>query len=65
MKWCETSGRFNYHAISPQCGKQHKVPIGIMFVYCALQHGLEDLVDNLYLSIGMRAVWGGELMGEA
>ena len=41
------------------------VPIGLMFVNSALQHGFEDLVDHLYLSIGLWVVWGGELMGEA
>jgi hypothetical protein len=66
MKWCETSSNFNYRAISPQCGKQHMVPIGLMFVNHALQHGnFEDLVDRLYLSVGLRVVWGGQLVGEA
>ena len=41
------------------------VPIGLMFVNRALQHGFEDLVDRLYLSVGLRVVWGGELVGEA
>ena len=40
------------------------MPIGFMFVNHALQHGLEDLVDYLYLSFGLRIVWGGEAMGE-
>jgi hypothetical protein len=41
------------------------VPIGLMFVDSALQHGFEDFVNNLDLSIGLRVIWGGELMGEA
>jgi hypothetical protein len=41
------------------------IPIGLMFVNSALQHGFEDLVDSLYLSIGLKAVWGGKLVGEA
>jgi len=65
MKWCETSGSFDYCAIIPLHGKQHMVPIGLMFVNRALQHGFEDLVDRLYLSVGLRVVWGGQLVGEA
>jgi hypothetical protein len=30
--------------------------IGLMFVNRALQHGFEDLVDCLYLSVGLRVV---------
>ena len=41
------------------------VPIGLMFVNRALQHGFEDLSDRLYLSVGSRVVWGGKLVGEA
>ena len=41
------------------------VPIGLMFVNRVLQHGFEDLVDCLYLSVGLRVIWGGKLMGEA
>jgi hypothetical protein len=40
------------------------VPIGLMFVNCVLQHGFEDLVDHLYLFVGLRVVWGREIMGE-
>jgi hypothetical protein len=36
-----------------------------MFVNRVLQHGFEDLVDLLYLSVGLRVVWGGELVGES
>jgi hypothetical protein len=39
------------------------MPIGFMFVDSALQHGFEDFVDSLDLSIGMRVVWGGKIMG--
>ena len=41
------------------------MPVGLMFVDGALQHGFEDFIDNLNLSIGLRVVWGGKLMGEA
>jgi hypothetical protein len=41
------------------------VPIGLMFVNRAMKHGFEDLVDRLYPSVGLRVVWGGELMGES
>jgi hypothetical protein len=39
--------------------------IGLIFVDSALQHGFKDFVDNLYLSVGLRIVLGGKLMGEA
>jgi hypothetical protein len=41
------------------------MPIGLMFVDNTLQHGFNDLVDRLYLSIGLRVVGGGKLVGEA
>jgi hypothetical protein len=63
MKWCKSSGNFKCCAIIPQCGKQHMILISVMFVNRALQHGFEDLVNCLYLSIGLRVVWGGELVG--
>ena len=39
--------------------------IGLMFVDSMLQHGFEDLVDHLYLFIGLRVVGEGEIMIEA
>jgi len=41
------------------------MPVGIMFFDSALQHGFEDSVNSLELSLGLRVVWGGKLMGEA
>jgi hypothetical protein len=41
------------------------MPIGLTFVDSTLQHGFKDLVDHLYLSVGLRIVGGGELMGES
>jgi hypothetical protein len=41
------------------------IPIGLMFVNSMLQHGFKDLADHLYLSIGLRIVGGGKIMGEA
>jgi hypothetical protein len=41
------------------------MPVGLMFVDSTLQHGFEDFVDNLNLSVGLRVVWGGKLMGES
>jgi hypothetical protein len=40
------------------------MPVGLMFVDSALQHGFEDFVNNLDLSVGLRVVLGGKLMGE-
>jgi hypothetical protein len=65
MKWCETSGSFNCRAISPQYKKQHMMSIGLMFANHALQYGFEELVDRLYMSVGLRIVWRGELVGES
>jgi hypothetical protein len=41
------------------------MPIGLMLVNRALQHGFEDLVDHLYLAIGLRVVWGVIVAREA
>jgi hypothetical protein len=41
------------------------MPIGFVFVHYPLQHGLEDFVDNLNLTIGLWVIWGRKLMTEA
>jgi hypothetical protein len=39
--------------------------VGLMFVDGRLFHGFEDFVDNLDLSVGLKVLWGGELLGES
>jgi hypothetical protein len=36
-----------------------------MFVDSALQHGFENFVDSLDLSVGMWVIWGEKIMGES
>jgi hypothetical protein len=33
------------------------MPIGLMFVNRALQHGLEDLVNYFDMSVRLRVIW--------
>jgi hypothetical protein len=39
--------------------------IDLVFVDGMLYYGFEDFVDNLKLSVGLKVVWGGELLGES
>jgi hypothetical protein len=39
--------------------------IDLVFVDGMLYYGFEDFVDNLELSVGLKVVWGGELLGES
>ena len=39
--------------------------IDLMFVDGMLYYGFEDFVDNLDLSVGMKVVWGGKVLGES
>jgi hypothetical protein len=46
-------GSFDSCSICPECIEKHVIPIGFVFVHYLLQHGFEDLVDGLDLTIGM------------
>jgi hypothetical protein len=46
-------------------GEKHVMLVGFVFVHYSLQHGFEDFVDGLNLTIGLWVVWGSELMSEA
>jgi hypothetical protein len=39
--------------------------IDLMFVDDMLYYGFEDFVYNLNISVGLKVVWGGELLGES
>ena len=40
-------------------GKKQVMPVGIVFFHHSLEHGFEDLVDNLKLAISLRIISKG------
>ena len=48
--------------VGPDNMKEHVVPVGLVFVYHSLEHGFEDLVDILNLSISLRVISRGILV---
>jgi hypothetical protein len=40
------------------------MPIGLMFVYGALEHGFQYFIDGFNLPVRLRVVWGSEFMSK-
>ena len=62
MKWRKTGGGFSECLVGPKEKKEQLVSVGLVFVQHSLEHGFEDLVDNLNLAISLRVISGGILV---
>ena len=45
-----------------ESGKEHVFLVGLVFLYCPLEHDFEDLVGSLNLAISLRVISRGILV---